>query len=76
MEIFEWVKRMTEKHGPTVRCKTGKTYDWGQALCREQFGELWRNYMLFNNISIPTRKDLERAIEWEEGNIPDWLDQT
>ena len=76
MEIFEWVKRMSEKHGPTIHSTNGEEYDWGQALCREQFGANWQQYMVEHNISMPTRKDLERAIEWEEGNVPDWVEQS
>jgi hypothetical protein len=73
MEIFDWVKRMTESFGPTVNSTTGEEYDWGQALCREQFGPNWQHHMVSHNISMPTRDDLNRAIEWEKGNVPDWV---
>jgi len=76
LDIFEWVKRMTEQNGSVVYAKDGEKLDWGQALCREQFGTDWKHYMMENNISIPTKVDLERALEWENGNIPDWVDQS
>jgi len=74
--IFEWVKRMTGKYGSIVKTIEGTELDWGQALCREQFGTDWEQYMLQNNITMPTKADLEKAIEWEEGNIPDWVNQS
>ena len=76
VEIFNWVKRMTDLHGPDVLAEDGEKLDWGQALCREQFGVDWKHYMMENNISMPTKSDLEKAIEWEKGNIPDWVDQS
>ena len=71
--VFEWVKRMNEKHGNTVYSISGELFDWGQALCREQFGEDWQNYMISNNILMPTQEDLDRAIRWEEGEVPEWV---
>ena len=73
LEIFEWVKRMNEKYGLVVTSVLGVKYDWGQALCREQFGTDWKNYMASNNIYLPTQEDLDRALEWENGNIPNWV---
>lgn len=75
-EIFGWVKRMSEKNGSIVISKDGTKYDWGQALCREQFGKEWQSYMIENNIRIPTEQDLEKAIKWENGEIPDWVEIT
>jgi len=74
MGIFEWVKRMTEKFGPTVHSKSGERFDWGQALCREQFGINWMQDMQTMNIYMPTKKDLDRAIEWENGDVPEWIE--
>jgi len=73
VSIIEWAKRMTKLYGETITDKSGKTYDWGQALCREQFGIDWENYMRTRNIAIPTKSDLERALAWEQGDIPDWI---
>lgn len=48
-------------------------YDWGQALCREQYGIMW-NYMELPE--CPTQKDVDRAKRWEEGEIPSWVKET
>jgi len=74
LEVFEWVKRMSNEHGPTVRSKDGTTFDWGQALCREQFGSNWQKHMTLHNIAAPTKQDLERAKRWENGEVPDWVE--
>jgi len=73
IEILNWAKRMKEKYGDIVVSKTGDNYDWGEALCREQFGPDWQHYMISNDITIPTKKDLLRAIEWEKGDEPSWV---
>jgi|APSaa5957512535_1039671.scaffolds.fasta_scaffold84117_3 hypothetical protein len=75
VSIVNWAKRMTELYGDTVVSKDGTSYDWGQALCRERFGVNWEDHMVTHNIAIPTRDDLGRALEWEEGEIPDWVNQ-
>ena len=73
LEVLEWVKRMRTKNGPIVRAKDGEEFDWGQALCREQFGVEWKKYMCIHDIAAPTKNDLDRAIRWEKGEIPDWI---
>jgi hypothetical protein len=70
--ILEWVNRMNLAHGNTIKDKDGNEYDWGQALCRECYGEDWSNYMVENNIRYPEQKELDRAIKWENGEIPEW----
>jgi len=73
MAILEWAQRMTEEYGSIIVAKDNQKYDWGQALCREMFGVNWNSYMVEKNILIPTQKDLDRALEWEKGDIPEWV---
>ena len=73
INVLEWAKRMSQKYGDIVLDHNNKQYDWGQALCRERFGINWESYMRNHNIAIPTQDDLDRALEWEDGNIPDWV---
>jgi hypothetical protein len=73
--VLGWAKRMAEKNGDTVIDKNGAKLDWGQALCREQFGINWQNYMQTNNISKPTNADFDKALEWEHGATPEWVDK-
>jgi hypothetical protein len=73
VSVLEWAKRMSKNYGNTVLDKNNKQYDWGQALCRERFGINWESHMRTNNIAIPTQEDLNRALEWEDGNAPDWV---
>jgi hypothetical protein len=73
--ILGWAKRMSENFGETIFDNHGNQFDWGQALCREQFGPNWHQHMQTNNISKPTNADLDRALEWENGVTPDWIDR-
>lgn len=73
--VLEWAKRMGEANGRVVVDVSGMKYDWGQALCREQFGPDWINYMRTQNIIVPDEDDLERALEWEQGVKPDWVSE-
>ena len=66
--VMAWVIRMAEKHGGTV-CEKGRAWDWGQALCRECYGENWQDVVP----ETPTRDDIKRAMQWENGDIPDWV---
>lgn len=62
---------MTVKHGGKVYEKDRhQWWDWGQALCREQYGKDWNNL----TPDEPTDEDRQRAWSWEGGDIPDWVD--
>ena len=73
LAVIEWANRMSISNGKTVIDSNEKRFDWGQALCREQFGPNWINHMINNNIIIPTQEDLDKALDWEKGNKPDWV---
>ena len=74
--FWGWVRRMGAACGGSVFPKRGYAasrtayhfgYDWGQALCREQYGvdnSLWPDE--------PTDEDVARAKAWEEGDWPKW----
>jgi len=74
--VSAWINRMTKAHGGRVRVHdyyeapgTVRTfgYDWGQALCREQYGadpSAWP--------ADPTVEDVARARKWEKGDWPEW----
>ena len=68
--VVDWIGRMTQKYGATVYEKNGKWWDWGQALCRECYGEEWNKL----NLIDPTMEDVRRAKAWEDGDIPEWVD--
>jgi len=74
--VLDWTSRMTQRFGGTCYEKNGKTWDWGQALCRLCYGEGWNNYITEHNIETPSRGDIEKAKEWEAGKNPDWFDLT
>ena len=67
--ILNWTVRMALKHGGTVYEKGGKTWDWGQALCRECYGEDWMDVVP----ETPTWDDIARAKRWEDGDVPEWV---
>jgi len=69
--IINWIFRMSKKHGGIVFDKNGKIWDWGQALCRECYGENWINERLPES---PTIESVKRAQQWEAGDIPSWVD--
>ena len=72
-KIIEWSKRMKSKHGTIILDSKNIKHDWGQGLCRTLFGHNWEDYMKNNNILIPTEDHLETALDWENGNTPDWI---
>lgn len=69
--VLEWTVRMAKRYGGTVYEKNGKTWDWGQALARECYGEDWNNLVP----ETPSWEDIANARAWELGKIPDWVDQ-
>ena len=68
-QMLDWIIRMGRKHGGTVWEKEPRrSWDWGEALCRERYGpdsSRWPD--------SPTRDDMDRAAQWEtEDAWPDW----
>ena len=64
--IIDWIYRMVPRYGGTVY-GYGRTWDWGQALCVEQYGldfAAWPN--------APSAADVTRAFQWERGVWPAW----
>lgn len=70
--VLNWMGRMARRYGGTVHDKSGKTWDWGQALCRECYGENWNNIVP----ETPSWEDIDRARRWEKGELPDWFMNT
>ena len=71
---------MAQKYGGTVYEKdSSKTWDWGQALCRELYGSDWMNNPDYKEENV--REDSEpcnpetlaKAKSWEAGEIPEWV---
>jgi len=74
--VSAWINRMAEAHGGTVSVHPDFDasdvvrsfgYDWGQALCREQYGadpSTWP--------ADPADDDIARARRWENGDWPEW----
>ncbi len=69
--VLDWTERMAQKYGGTVYDKSGETWDWGQALCRECYGKDWNNVVP----ESPSWDDIAKARKWEDGQIPDWVEQ-
>jgi len=69
--VLDWTERMAKKHDGIVYEKGFKTWDWGQALCRECYGPDWMTVVP----ETPTWRDIARAQRWENGEIPDWVNQ-
>ena len=70
--VLEWVNRMSERFGSTIQDMSGNEYDWGQALCRECYGDHWDDFMKKHNVTMPGAEAVEIAKRWEDGEIPEW----
>ena len=79
-KIMEWMDRMRQKHGPTVRERfytaDGKfvqdiEYDWGEALARAHYGQQWLDIVKYAD---PHASDdvVALAEAWEAGRWPEW----
>lgn len=66
--IIGWVDRMTAAHGGIVHGRDGRQWDWGQALCVEQYG---LDYTAWPE--SPSGADVHRALRWEAGEWPEWV---
>jgi len=66
--ISAWIDWMAADFGGTVYGK-GRVWDWGQALCVEQYGDDPNTWP-----SEPTNTDVERADRWRfRGEWPLWV---
>jgi len=72
MWVIEWIERMAMQHGGTVYEVDGPSWDWGQALCREQYGPSWSKDGV---PADPTDADVARAKRWEDGEWPEWAEK-
>ena len=77
--LIDWTSRMTKKYGATVKDKCGEKWDWGQAMCRELYGEDWSNsvdFLATNDIppeDPPPQEMVELCKRWESGEYsPEW----
>ena len=71
--VVDWTSRMAEKYGGVVYDKSGKVWDWGQALCRECYGKDWNSEIMRLGIETPSWEDIDRAKRWENGELPSWF---
>ena len=71
---LDWIYKMADKYGGICYEKNGKSWDWGQALCRLCYGADWQNYIVKNDITTPSWDDLEKGQRWFEGETPEWFD--
>ena len=69
--VLDWIGRMATKYGGIVYEKDGGWWDWGQSLCRECYGKDWSKIVP----ETPTWNDIGTANMWEQGKIPNWVDQ-
>ena len=66
--VIEWIDRMQRRFGYWVHGRGGR-WDWGQALCVEMYGTDHRTWP-----DSPADADVQRALAWEQGNWPDWVE--
>ena len=71
MWLIEWIERMSGKYSGIVHGADGRTYDWGQALAREMYGQNWA---VLDIPDDPSDADVRRAIQWERGDWPAWVE--
>lgn len=70
--IIHWCERMTQQYGDTVRDITGKDWKWHHAIFNEQHG--WPPTDDKLN-TAPSLADNLRAVDWEAGTWPLWVDK-
>jgi len=68
--VLGWIDRMVDRYGGCIYDKNGLVHDWGQALARTCYGDNWTEVVPEN----PTDLDITKAIDWEKGNCPAWVD--
>ena len=78
--LIDWTSSMTRKHGGgTVIDKSGKRWDWGQALTRDVYGADWMNSPDLDRVNdIPDNEPappelVMAARNWESGTVPKWV---
>ena len=73
--IIAWIDRMAAAHGGIVRGHDGRRWDWGQALCVEQYGTIRNSLGYLMWPESPSAADVDRAKRWEAGEWPEWVDR-
>lgn len=67
--MLELIDQLAKKYGPQVYDQTaGRTWDWGQAVCREAYGPRWAHEAI---PVTPTERDIEVA-QAMLGTLPAW----
>lgn len=80
--IMAWIDYMQATYGPTCyplpadgisgkRLHLG--YDWGQALCHQQFGPAWNDEA--GRDDLPNEESWRLALAWAEGEWPAWAEK-
>ena len=78
--LIDWTVDMARRYGGTVWDRSGKQWDWGQAICREMYGADWMKDAEFRTLNDtpdtePVPDDvLKRARDWQFGEWPSWVD--
>lgn len=78
--VVDGTGELAHKYGGTVYDKeTPKTWDWGQALCRERYGIGWSASEGFADHEKRHAKDVDQEdadiiTKWLQGDLPDWMD--
>ncbi len=75
--IINWCSRMAQRWGGIVYDDDLPTdrWDWGQALCREMYGEDWMkaaDYASDSALENAPTNVIQRAEQWENGDWPEW----
>ena len=76
VEISDWITYMSKVYGGTVTDIEGRTWDWGQALCRVIYGVNWNTDPEFerDNMKAPEEPAPTMAInlvkKWNTGEWP------
>ena len=75
--VIDWIDRMATRYGGIVYdLELGRSWDWGQALCRQVYGPDWmHNSEYLANGDDPSYEAVEAAREWEAGSWPEWAER-
>jgi hypothetical protein len=77
-DLNEWGRRMAKTNDGIVYDNVlDRNWDWGQALCRELYGTDWQTHPEFlaaDEALYPPKEAIERALAWENGEWPDWVE--
>lgn len=69
--ICNALDRITKKYGQPII--DGPEIDWGQVICRMEFGPHWGSHPEFHNPDRPDSRDLMNCNRLERGEWPKWI---